>query len=45
MAVGFIAVLLASGSLLLPANTPPQDSPGSAGECQPVVRSPTHPRL
>jgi hypothetical protein len=27
MAVGFIAALLASGSLLLPANTPAQDSP------------------
>jgi hypothetical protein len=27
MAAGFIAALLASGSLLLPANTPAQDSP------------------
>ena len=27
MAVGFIAALLASGSLLLPANTPAQGSP------------------
>ena len=27
MAVGFIVALLASGSLLLPANTPAQDSP------------------